>query len=162
MLVKGINYARKCSECGRGMNEGYVIGGGCEHYCSDYCLHKHVTHEEFLELYDDGDGDSYYTEWEDQNDWDDDEGEHEMTWTIDGCISVQNLDIVRNGNRIAMIDCENEALSDSDIMANARLIAAAPDLLAALIDAVAALTDAKYYPSELNRLQAVIAKAKGN
>ena len=77
MLVKGIRYARKCSECGRGMNEGYVIGGGCEHYCSNYCLHKHVTHEEFLELYDDGDGDSYYTEWEDQNDWDDDDGEEE-------------------------------------------------------------------------------------
>jgi hypothetical protein len=31
-----------------------------------------------------------------------------------------------------MIDCENEALSDGDILANARLIAAAPDLLAAL------------------------------
>ena len=77
MLVKGIRYARKCSECGRGMNEGYVIGGGCEHYCSNYCLHKHVTHEEFLELYDDGEGDSYYTEWEDQNDWDDDDGEEE-------------------------------------------------------------------------------------
>jgi hypothetical protein len=59
------------------MNEGYVIGGGCEHYCSNYCLHKHVTHEEFLELYDDGEGDSYYTEWEDQNDWDDDDGEEE-------------------------------------------------------------------------------------
>jgi hypothetical protein len=74
MLVKGINYARKCSECGRGMNEGYVIGGGCEHYCSDYCLHKHVTHEEFLELYDDGDGDSYYTEWENETG---DEGEQD-------------------------------------------------------------------------------------
>ena len=44
----------------------------------------------------------------------------------------------------------------------AHLVAAAPDLLAALADAVAALADAKYYPSELNRLQAVIAKAKGN
>ena len=44
---------------------------------------------------------------------------------------MQNLDIVRGGNRIAMIDCENEALCDDDILANARLIAAAPDLLAA-------------------------------
>ena len=60
-----------------------------------------------------------------------------MTWTIDGCISMQNLDIVRGDNRIAMLDCENEALCDDDIIANARLIAAAPDLLAALIDAVA-------------------------
>jgi hypothetical protein len=55
-----------------------------------------------------------------------------MTWTIDGCISMQNLDIVRGGNRIAMIDCENEALSDSDILANARLIAAAPQMRTAL------------------------------
>jgi len=54
-----------------------------------------------------------------------------MAWTIDGCISMQNLDIVRGGNRIAMIDCENEALCDDDILANARLIAAAPELLAA-------------------------------
>jgi hypothetical protein len=55
-----------------------------------------------------------------------------MTWTIDGCISMQNLDIVRGSNRIAMLDCENEALCDDDILANARLIAAAPELLAAL------------------------------
>ena len=85
-----------------------------------------------------------------------------MTWTIDGCISMQNLDIVRGDNRIAMLDCENEALCDDDIIANARLIAAAPDLLAALIDAVEALSEANYYPSELKRFRSVIAKAKGN
>jgi hypothetical protein len=44
----------------------------------------------------------------------------------------------------------------------AHLVAAAPDLLAALEAAVEALSEAKYYPSELNRLQAVINKAKGN
>jgi hypothetical protein len=55
-----------------------------------------------------------------------------MTWKIDGCISMQNLDIVRSGSRIAMLDCENEALCDGDILANAKLIAAAPDLLQAL------------------------------
>ena len=53
-------------------------------------------------------------------------------WTLDGDITMQNLDIVRGSNRIAMIDCENEALCDFDIMENAWLIAAAPDLLAAL------------------------------
>jgi hypothetical protein len=57
-----------------------------------------------------------------------------MTWYIDGCISMQNLDIVRGDNRIAMLDCENEALCDDDIIANARLIAAAPSLLAALVE----------------------------
>jgi hypothetical protein len=52
------------------MNEGYVIES-CEWYCSDECLHKHVSPEEFLELYADGEGDSYWTEWEDEpeEDW---------------------------------------------------------------------------------------------
>ena len=44
---------------------------------------------------------------------------------------------------------------------SAKLRDAAPELLAALEEAVAALVDANYYPSELSRLQAVIAKAKG-
>jgi hypothetical protein len=61
-----------------------------------------------------------------------------------------------------MVECDDDTVSEHDVMANARLIAAAPDLLAALEDAVAALADAKYYPSELNRLQAAINKAKGN
>ena len=58
-------HARTCTACGAGMNEGYVIESR-EWYCSDECLHKHVTPEEFLELYDDGDGDSYWTEWEEE------------------------------------------------------------------------------------------------
>jgi len=96
-----------------------------------------------------------------------------MTWTIDGCISMQNLDIVRGDNRIAMLDCENEALCDGDILANARLIAAAPDLLAAL-EAFELWTDAlanagEMTPDawvELDKLHqkacSAIDKAKGN
>ena len=86
-----------------------------------------------------------------------------MTWTIDGCISMQNLDIVRGGNRIAMLDCENEALCDDDILANARLIAAAPDLLAALTNAYQYMVDYKKCQNQglLDDMQAAIAKAKG-
>ena len=56
---------RFCNECGKAMNSGYCIDNGCEYYCSEECLHKHYTEEEFLEMYDNGNGDSYYTEWED-------------------------------------------------------------------------------------------------
>jgi hypothetical protein len=75
MIIDGIRYARKCTECGKGMNEGYVIENGCEYYCSDECLHKHVSPEEFLELFDDGEGDTYWTDWEDESEWDDEEEE---------------------------------------------------------------------------------------
>lgn len=76
MIIDGIRYAQKCDECKQGMNEGYVIEGGAEYYCSDPCLHKHITPKEFLELYigDDEEGEgggtqTYYTEWDDVDDW---------------------------------------------------------------------------------------------
>jgi hypothetical protein len=76
---------------------------------------------------------------------------------------MQNLDIVRGGNRIAMIDCDNEALSDGDIVANARLIAAAPDLLAALEDMLNLTLDEDdiAVSSRIAKARAAIAKAKG-
>jgi len=55
-----------------------------------------------------------------------------MNWTIDGSLELQNLDIIGSGKRICMIDCDDDTVSDYDHMANAQLIAAAPDLLAAL------------------------------
>ena len=55
---------RTCSECNKEMYSGYVIENGMEYYCSDECLHKNYTEEEFEELYDNGNGDSYWTEWE--------------------------------------------------------------------------------------------------
>ena len=54
---------RVCSECGKLMQEGYCIEGGVEYYCNDDCLHKHLTSEEYNELYDDGNGDTYWTQW---------------------------------------------------------------------------------------------------
>jgi len=75
MIIDGTSYARKCSECGKGMNEGYVIDGGSEYYCSDPCLHKHMTDAEFEDACDDGEGDTYWTEWEDESEWEEDEDE---------------------------------------------------------------------------------------
>ena len=59
---------RKCDMCGKPMKSGYVIGGGLEYYCSDKCLHKIYTKEEWNNLYDEGNSDSYWTEWEDYGD----------------------------------------------------------------------------------------------
>lgn len=56
-------YAQECNACNKGMNEGYCIEGGMEYYCSDACLHTEITHEEYMELYADGEGDSYWTTW---------------------------------------------------------------------------------------------------
>ena len=61
-------FARECTACGKGMNEGYCIEGGIEYYCSDACLHTEITHEEYMELYADGEGDSYWTDWSEDPD----------------------------------------------------------------------------------------------
>lgn len=58
---------RTCNECGKmHLKAGFVINGGAEYYCSEECLHKHYTEQEYLDLYDEGDGDSYWTEWEEE------------------------------------------------------------------------------------------------
>ena len=56
------NDIRVCSECGKLMDMGYNIGDA-EYYCSDECLTKNMSYDEYLELYDEGNGDSYWTEW---------------------------------------------------------------------------------------------------
>ena len=61
-LNEELDCFRVCEECGKPMIEGYVIDG-CDTYCSDDCLHKHITDEEFELLYDNGNGDTYWTTW---------------------------------------------------------------------------------------------------
>lgn len=63
----GLEWApsRICDVCGKRMAEGYCIDAGAEHYCSDECLHQVYTEEEYNEMYGDGEGDTYWTEWED-------------------------------------------------------------------------------------------------
>jgi len=103
-------------------------------------------------------------------------------WFIDGSASMGNLDVFavdeKLGNyRVCMIDCEDddEALGESGHEANARLIAAAPDMLAALEAVIDDLEEhigvaVDHYASErwlegararLGAAQMAIAKAKG-
>lgn len=55
--------SRICSHCGKEMQEGYCIEGGMDYYCSDECLESEISREEYEKLYDNGDGDSYWTDW---------------------------------------------------------------------------------------------------
>ena len=71
-LANGIKYARKCSKCNVGMNEGFIIGNGDEYYCTDNCLHQVYTKEEWDLMVDDDDdcdGFNYWTEWECDEDY---------------------------------------------------------------------------------------------
>jgi len=78
-------FARNCTECGAGMNEGYCFDGGRAYYCSDACLHKHFTHDEWEKLYNDGDGDSCWTTWdEDPDEYMVDEDDMEQVIGFDG------------------------------------------------------------------------------
>lgn len=68
--VKGEKYARLCTCCGKGMNEGYFAN--YEYFCSDSCLHTEFSAQEWEELYnseDTGDSEYYWTEWEDTEDY---------------------------------------------------------------------------------------------
>ena len=67
ILPKEYKFARQCSCCEEGMNDGYVIDGGCEYYCSDGCLHTKYTANEVKEM-DMGEDDNYYTHWESDSD----------------------------------------------------------------------------------------------
>lgn len=52
-------FYRHCENCGKGMNEGYIIEDGA--FCSLACAGW--TQAEWDEAYDD-EGDNYWTEWE--------------------------------------------------------------------------------------------------
>ena len=61
---KGINYARICDKCGNGMNEGYVVEGGEEYYCTPKCLHEVYTPMEWQNRCSDENTENYWTEWD--------------------------------------------------------------------------------------------------
>lgn len=90
-----------------------------------------------------------------------------MTWIIEGSISMGNLDVfkvdaVLGNYRVCMVECDDDTVSEHDVMANARLIAAAPDLLAALEWAVEAADADQYEQCWYASARAAINKAKGN
>ena len=80
-------------------------------------------------------------------------------WEIDDA-AFDGLDIVSPQGRVAMLN-NGEPCEDADIWANARLIAAAPDMLAALVWAVETADTEQYEADWYAAARAAIAKAKG-
>jgi len=56
---------RFCSECGTAMDEGFCFESDTTLYCSEKCLTKVITWDEYLEIHDNGNGDAYWTDWYD-------------------------------------------------------------------------------------------------
>ena len=52
---------RICSVCGKEMSEGYFNEDSEEYYCSDECLHKVMTEEEYRQCYEEGF--MFWTQW---------------------------------------------------------------------------------------------------
>ncbi len=84
-------------------------------------------------------------------------------WTVDGTIAAENLDVIGKNGRVAMLDCDD--IDADTLRANARLIAAAPDLLNALDGLLDYLRDYDAdYPEAapiFGKARAAIAKATG-
>ena len=55
---------RKCDECMKPMQEGFVIQSGAEYYCCISCLYKNYTPKEFKEMYDSTETTTCWTQWE--------------------------------------------------------------------------------------------------
>jgi len=56
---------RLCSNCEKPMKEGFYFESDGTHYCGEDCLKKVISWEEYLKIYDNGNGDAYWTNWED-------------------------------------------------------------------------------------------------
>ncbi len=87
-------------------------------------------------------------------------------WAVDGTLHSGDLDVISADGRIAMIDDSRATgWNEPTIKANARLIAAAPDLLAALqmVEAIWSRDQTANIDPEspLAKVRAAIAKATG-
>lgn len=52
---------RTCTVCGKRMYDGFVIESGEGYCCDDECLNTEMSKKEWQDLYDNGEGDSYWT-----------------------------------------------------------------------------------------------------
>ena len=65
LTLKELSEDRRCSQCESLMQEGFYFESDGTQYCSEECLTKVISWEEYLEIHDNGNGDAYWTSWED-------------------------------------------------------------------------------------------------
>ena len=57
---------RICDVCGEPMLDGFLVDGA-RHFCSEECLHKVMTDEEYMEYFKHDDNDTFWTTWWDNS-----------------------------------------------------------------------------------------------
>ncbi len=67
IMTNGVKYARKCTCCSKGMNEGYFAD--YEYFCSDDCLYTEFPPTIWAKVTKENEDNYYWTEWEDENDY---------------------------------------------------------------------------------------------
>ena len=66
-VVKGDKYARICTCCNSGMNEGYFAE--YEYFCNDDCLYTEFPPTIWAKVTEENEDSYYWTEWEDTEDY---------------------------------------------------------------------------------------------
>ncbi|AOV06458.1 hypothetical protein [Sporosarcina ureilytica] len=65
LTLQELTEERLCSHCKSPMQEGFYFESDGTQYCSKECLTKVISWGEYLDIYDNGDGNAYWTAWED-------------------------------------------------------------------------------------------------
>lgn len=65
LILQAKSERRLCSDCNQSMQEGFYFESDGTQYCSEECLTKVISWGKYLEIYDYGNGDAYWTVWED-------------------------------------------------------------------------------------------------
>ena len=64
LIIKELKEERHCSQCESPMQRGFYFESDGTQYCSKECLTNVISWEEYLKIHDDGNGDAYWTSWE--------------------------------------------------------------------------------------------------
>lgn len=65
LIILEIEEIRQCSNCENLMTEGFCFEAEALQYCSEKCMTKVISWEDYLKLHDNGNGNAYWTVWED-------------------------------------------------------------------------------------------------